>query len=473
MTNSALMNLRSLSQPAILDRNDSRSTSRWIIAILLAIAFEGALRKWVLPDALAGAAYFAKDMIVLAFILSHPIPKACGTLRKLRLGIAVLAILLFIPFCIGLINVPVSAITNYKNAILWPLFAMHLAARLSSKTFSRLTTPIVLILMVQLAVAFVQFRSPAKSSINDYAWQNSSIKPTISTFGAVDNVRATGTFSYITGLTSYSCFAFSFLLWRTLRPFSKNERMRAGLGVAAALACGVLSGSRAPILEGLAVLCVLALFSGSTKRKLVAVMIVVLAAALVGLIFREATAGFLARWNTSNDTTYGRIARVGLKADYWELMQQYPLGVGFGTTSGYGAYVNRDRGIAFKEISFDDGGSKAIVETGALGYVAQLLLWIGAAVTMWRGLTNRIEELRLATATLATIPVYWVCYSIWYDHNATALYWLLIALWLSTQAGVPIRKRSTMPCASLWTHRPPRASVLETRTVYAPPQISQ
>ncbi len=47
----------------------------WLLLLLAAVVFEGALRKWVLPEVWQAVAYGAKDVLAALFIIQHPLPR--------------------------------------------------------------------------------------------------------------------------------------------------------------------------------------------------------------------------------------------------------------------------------------------------------------------------------------------------------------------------------------------------------------
>src|SRR5438034_100259 len=107
------------------------SDVRWLMAVLGAIVFEGALRKWVVPDVLQPVAYGAKDVLALLFIFRYPLPRSAAAARRVRTAAVIVAFLLLPAFTLGLTHNAMAAISAYKNAVLWPIFAAHLAPRLN------------------------------------------------------------------------------------------------------------------------------------------------------------------------------------------------------------------------------------------------------------------------------------------------------------------------------------------------------
>src|ERR1700689_4821807 len=117
----------------------------WMIVLLAAIVLEGALRKWLLPDAGQPLAYGAKDVVAALFIIRHPLPRIQTAMKEVRTAALVVGVILLPAFVLGLAHNPLAAVSTYKNAVLWPVFAIHLAPRLSGRVINRLL-PVLAIL---------------------------------------------------------------------------------------------------------------------------------------------------------------------------------------------------------------------------------------------------------------------------------------------------------------------------------------
>jgi len=123
----------------------------------------------------------------------------------------------------------------------------------------------------------------------------------------------------------------------------------------------------------------------------------------------------------SSDTIYDRVTGEGLRADYWQLISRYPVGVGLGVTSGIGAFVQHGLAIE-EENAFDHPASKGIAEAGVLGYCVLNLYLLVSVLLVFRALHSHSRSFRNATVLLSIAPLYWICANVWYDHNATAIY---------------------------------------------------
>src|SRR5690348_4342281 len=214
--------------------SDTQQPANWLIAILLAIVLEGALRKWFLPAALHPLAYVSKDILAVAFILRFGLPAHAKVLEDLRGRVIIIACLLFPAFLLGLTWSVTAAVVGFKNAILWPLFATYMAAWVDWRSLGKITRLLCFLCMAMAVLGYMQFSSSASEAINRYAWHLMGKMEKIATFGPSSGVRATGTFSYISGYATFASVGFLWMIWRLLNSRRIWER---SLTVAGAVAC--------------------------------------------------------------------------------------------------------------------------------------------------------------------------------------------------------------------------------------------
>lgn len=405
----------------------------WLVYILLVAVLEGALRKWVVPGSLQGPVFLLKDGLVVAFLWGHPLRATSPLLRSLNTATRGAALVLLPSFLLGVQDNPQSAIITYKNACLWALFAVHLAAYTVSLRWFVFTRAVAILGVGNAVLSSIQFQSPATSWINQYAWSTLGADQIVAGYGA-SGVRATGTFSYISGLTYFSIFVFTYMLWRGLYTPLRNERYWAIIGTAAALICGLTSGSRAALLGMLVPLTVGCLLSGRTTIVFRAFTIVLIVG--VAVYFSVDNELITSYWDrmTGNtlDEDVDRFAGAGLQADYLQLILEHPLGIGLGADSGYVVIAAQGGKTMAVSTGYDHGISKAVQDSGILGVIGAAVIGItlmGAAV---RGLVSSDVRFRSSTAILALIPVYMMTTVPWHDHNAVAFNWLQVGIWLST-----------------------------------------
>lgn len=228
------------------------SVRRWRLAVQVAmvlVILEGAVRKWLLPGA-QDLVYFAKDVFLLGayvgFFRSRARPRqpqAPILYAGLAVGIAVGLLEVFNPL---LPNLLVGALGFKAYFFYVPLLFVVPAVFPNDAAFVRFLQRYVLLAIPVGLLSVAQFFSPPGSVLNTYA-RPADIS-TISTFGSSAFVRVTGTFSYISGFTSY-LLANTILLLMLLT--ATGWRFRGRWPIYAALGMTVLgllmSGSRGPI----------------------------------------------------------------------------------------------------------------------------------------------------------------------------------------------------------------------------------
>src|SRR5579863_3808993 len=214
-----------------------RHPTNWLVAVLLAIVLEGGLRKWLLPPSLHPVAYVSKDILALAFILRFGIPGHHAELGRLRDRVMIAACLLLPCFFLGMTWSVAAAAMNFKNAVLWPLFAICMSAWFDWNTLTKITRLLCFLCLGLAILGFLQFNSPVSADINKYAWHVMGKMERIATFGPSSGVRATGTFSYITGYATFASVGFLWMIWRLLNCPGIRERIRAIAGAVSCLVC--------------------------------------------------------------------------------------------------------------------------------------------------------------------------------------------------------------------------------------------
>lgn len=182
------------------------SSKNWKLSlksVLVLIVVEGAIRKWILPQA-SDQVYLLKDVVLLGAYL-HYMFSVARLHHKMRLTGFVFLIFLILVWCLAqsfnpYLGSPIAGIWGtklyiYYIPILW-LAPDLFASKEELKTF--LQWYLLLIIPVAL-LGIVQFFSPASSPINVYA---GGIENTAG-FVASDNTRITATFSYLGGYSVY------------------------------------------------------------------------------------------------------------------------------------------------------------------------------------------------------------------------------------------------------------------------------
>jgi hypothetical protein len=362
-----------------------RSWRRGLEAALILLVFEGAIRKWVVPAA-SSYVYFAKDVLLLGVYW--------GYLRERR-GASLVPQPLVMPIVfalgVGLMQIfnprlpsPLVGVLGFKAYFLYLplLWVVPAAFRTEDELLRFLKRYLWLAVPIGL-LAVMQFFSPADSRWNTYARTTVDTPMSAITFGAVDRVRVTGTFSFITGYGSF--LQVVSLLALTLLSVGQ-WRVRGNLQTYLALSLTVLgmlmTGSRGPVfilLLTLPIYWVLGIArSGGVPAAARFLLGLGLVAALVNVVGADAVSAFRARAAGSDDVT-GRIFQPFINPA--RLVPEVGvLGYGIGATHQM-AEVLSPSIFAYSWLDglhFEDEPSRVMVELGALGFLA----WFGARLAL-------------------------------------------------------------------------------------------
>lgn len=228
--------------------------ARWRLAVqaaLVLLVVEGAIRKWLLPGS-QDLVYFAKDALLLGcylgFLTSPARHKVASLVPPAMIfclvaSAALGALQIFNP---NLPNVLVGLLGFKAYFLYMPLLWVVPAAFTTDLDLARFLKRYVLLAIPVCLLAIAQFRSPADSALNVYARGNAP--GTVSTFGISTQVRVTGTFSYISGYSSY-LLAMAILVLAVLA--ATRWRQRGNWLVYGALGLTLLgmlmTGSRGPV----------------------------------------------------------------------------------------------------------------------------------------------------------------------------------------------------------------------------------
>jgi hypothetical protein len=228
------------------------SVRRWQLAVqaaLVLLVFEGAIRKWLFPEA-QDLVYFAKDVLFLGayagFLRSRRSRWSYPQAPALYAGLA-FAIL------VGLLEVLnprlpsiLVGVLGFKAYFFYvPLLFVVPAVFPDDAALARFLKRYVLTAFPVTLLSIAQFFSPPGSILNTYAQPTEA--SSISTFGTSKFVRTTGTFSYISGYTSYllaTTILLLILLTATRWRFKGNVKILAALGMT--VLGMMMSGSRGP-----------------------------------------------------------------------------------------------------------------------------------------------------------------------------------------------------------------------------------
>jgi hypothetical protein len=224
--------------------------ARLLLSLALALAvLEGAIRKWVIGSE-AGSwsylAYFSKDILFASLLL---MPRQAGTRpalelfrRSLVIGGGLVGMGGAIAGCRDLNSV--GAALTFRATLALPIIACGAVARLSGLRLLWFAVLIGMLTCLNCGLGVAQNRLPVDHVLNRYVASQTEVAALES------GVRATGTFSYISGLALLSSIG----IWAGIVILSCGDaalwKAAGTVTILAGTGCGLASVSRGPLIMG-------------------------------------------------------------------------------------------------------------------------------------------------------------------------------------------------------------------------------
>jgi hypothetical protein len=317
---------------------------RALFAVFVLLVFEGALRKWAVPSAQAQM-YLVKDGILLAaylgFILDsrrkRPEPKGVGLIK-------IILVVGFVWGCIEVLNPKSPSILvglmGLKSYFLYAPVAFILPYAITSREHLFVLIRRYIIIAIPVAVlGFIQIAAGPASSLNVYVGSEDAPEM-LAYFGKKDFVRASGTFSYISGYTVFLVMiAFLAIGYNMAHGWRLKNNIVPIIALTLVVGAMFTTGSRGPIWILLASVPVILWLAARSRvlppQTAMRVFILLPVIAILALnISPEAVEAFMERVTETQDTSSYTLER--LYQAPWETMgvlsEGSPLGVGIGTT---------------------------------------------------------------------------------------------------------------------------------------------
>ena len=284
----------------------SRNWRKSVKFALIIVVLEGALRKWVLPQA-SDLIYFLKDIILLGAYLkfySSSEPKYHG-----KAGFFTTTLFLCTAWCAFQIfnpslGSPIVGLFGLKAYLFYiPLMWMIPTLFESQEELYQFLRNYLLLVIPVAILAIAQFFSPTDSPLNVYA--AGAVKQ-VATAG--ENVRVTGTFPYIVGYSTYMSFCFSVLIPLISLPQPKKWQIITFIEALLVVGTSFMTGARGLLL--FEILFLLGYFSllwltkpskaiHNTKNFILPTLLI---SAVVPVFFQKAIQAFYTRVTTASDS---------------------------------------------------------------------------------------------------------------------------------------------------------------------------
>lgn len=438
--------------------------SHWRGAVktaFIVLLLEGAIRKWVFPQG-QELVYFLKDIILigpyLKFFLAPDLDLRTWKLNIPSFWIGVLVVAL-IPSAlnpnIGSLLLGLYGLKIYIYYV--PLvFMMPYLFRTRDEMIKQLNWYVMLAIPICL-LGLAQWQQGAASPLNVYAHQESIEAGGAVGFGFGEKVRITGTFSYITGHTTFVIFFMTLLLF--LLSLAETPRKWVLISVCAPLliANGLMNGSRsfayalALVLAGF----FLANLRGriGTNKNFISILFAGFVVSLVAgaYIFYDAYAYLSARNVASGETFKMRTIDSSLIALEWGLKEGGVGGYGIGTTHPATYAIRRAFKIPPPKLQppvFDNELGQTLTELGPLGFLSwyglRFLLFVLTWQAFERSPPSPVKTIALAT-TLISIPYFIM--GVVLNHTSNMLLFGMVGLSMLARLESAVYRRSARTSA--------------------------
>jgi hypothetical protein len=416
------------------------SAANWRYAVfvtMLLVVFEGALRKWVLPEAQA-ALYFAKDVVLLGAYLGFAMTKGfeapASRARPFILLLAISAVYGAVEMLHpALPSLAVAAVGWRAYFFYVPLLFIvpHLFGSLEDlhralHRYALLALPIALL-------GIVQFYSPMDGAINvNVAHEEGAGGPT--GFGEVDRVRVAGSFAFISGYSAY-LLAVALLVGALLagRAWSFRSNVLLYVTLVLIIAAMFATGSRSPVYSLLAASAVYALLSaaagdlspGAAIRAAIGAAIL---AAGVWNFLPEPVEAFHLRTMTADDTL-SRLASPVVEP--FEILAEIGL-AGFGIGAAHqsaGLLVGSDYSYWTAGIVAESETSRVMLELGIVGFFLVFLFRTAIALSALRAaFMLRSRGARSLALMLAIFFGTQIFGGVIFNPTMNVLYWFAVGM---------------------------------------------
>jgi hypothetical protein len=405
-----------------------------LFACVLTIV-DGAVRKWWMP-ATSSYVYLEKDILLLACYLGA-LRLGWWRLKRgaefawLEVGWGLLSIVVVIELLLMRGDDAYVALNGARMYLLYmPLCWLlpEYLSRMSLATLRRGVTIFILILIPMAVLATVQFRLPQDSVVNRYATGTAS---DVALFGEEKNVRATGTFSFISGFTDFVNFAGALTAGLLI---AGTAGTAIPFAMICAFWCGICSGSRLSAIWLVTQMIMIILLSMSDLKirrgvRLLVILLVV-GYGLFALGARFGTIGAFQRRAESADDSWDRV-RGTLQRPIHSVKITSVFGEGLGTT--YQQLLVHSVLVTSALERYDEvADDRFIVELGLSGLLVEMIWRIGAVLICFRFFrAARNPQVRSLLAALLAYQAMFVWSYPLYDAVASIYYSASLALALS------------------------------------------
>ena len=355
----------------------------WLYFLLL--IFEGALRKWIVPQ-LSAPLLLVRDPVGMLIIWeayrTHKWPKQWSVVTAiLTVGLAGLCVMQ----TVVVDNPWFAALYGLRSYLLPFPVAFIMGENLDEEDLHKFGICTLWLLLPLTALEVAQYLAPASSWLNAGAYAGAG---QINYVGA--HVRASATFSFVAGSVAFGCLAAAFIFYGLVNERFAKKWLLWAASFALILSIPVI-GARELVFELLAVIvCVVigALFGVSQFAKSLRIILPVLAVALlVSLlpVFSEASNSLTERFTQASASEGGSVQQSFMDRTINEFTGRFgetdfmsnPLGIGM----GIGAAATSTLLTGAPEfLAGEDEFGRNVIELGPFPGVAYMLFRVLLAI---------------------------------------------------------------------------------------------
>jgi hypothetical protein len=361
-----------LSQGALTYEHRSGLTTKLLIAVFFCGIFEGAARKWLLPPGIPELSYLAYLSKFLTFgLISIAAAVSVAPSRSLLEFRGYLQVGLAMLFCGALL----SAFSGFSVAggfltivmtVAGPVLAYTAASKIRFANIKLVLQWIAVMSLFPAVLGLIQFELPVTHVLNKYlgetGWRDVIVD--------LGRVRATGTFSFISGMAAMTVVCiWSGLSLRTLSTRARDQIL--GLvAIVAGFTCGFAALSRGAIFLGLALLATRLIFVGRDPKLLILIIVGALGYGYLSInrpttqmeLEVTLTSGVFVRHSRS-DSVLDRLSSWGRQLAH--ASDNVPLGNGFGLSQIGGQAVDKGHRVL---ASYEGELARLVAEIGVFGF---------------------------------------------------------------------------------------------------------
>jgi hypothetical protein len=402
------------------------------VAALLLVLFEGALRKWLLPEAQAQL-YLAKDVLLLGAYagffarkgLSLPVRQAQPFALLLAMATAYGTLQLLNP---SLPSLALGAVGWRSYFFYVPLVFLLPQLYASADDLHRALRRFALLALPLAALGVVQFYSPTDSIINANVEHEPGTGAVVGF--AFNRVRVGGTFSFVSGYSAY-LLAAALLLAALLAAGSWRVRGNALVYVSLATTIAALfaTGSRGPVYLLVAAAALYALLAAATgdlslRGALRACLAALVFAGVLWNFLPEPGQAFYSRAAGGDDTLW-RLASPFVEP-FAILEQAGPVGFGIGAAHQSAQFLMGSAHSWWTQgILAEAEAARVMLELGILGFMLVFTLRVWLAV--W-ALRVALSLKSRAARSLALFIALYLCAqafgAVIFNPTANVFYWV-------------------------------------------------